>query len=135
MNRLPVFINNLLFCALLLSQFLVACRKDKEARTKGTISGTVSPSGKAIAVQALDQQHFVYDAVFDASGAFKFSALPAGTYTVYVVPSSGFAATAGTTITVTAGHDVNTGTLLLYPSSGPTSLNYLSYDVNGTPGA
>jgi len=132
----------LLFCILWLSLLSTACRKDKEAGIsgkvidKGTISGTISPAGKAIAVQALDTKSFVHSATLDASGAFKFSDLSADTYSISIVPTSGFTArSSGLPVTVTAGHDTQMGALLLYPSSGSNSLNYLSYNVDGNPGA
>ncbi len=105
----------MLFCALLLSLFLVACHKEKETGTKGTMSWTISLVGNAIAVQAFDEQNFAYSATPDANGAFKFYDLSVGTYRVSAVPGSGFNTTAGTSVMATAGHDVNTGTLLLYP--------------------
>lgn len=125
---------------LYLSLLLTACAKDKRTSTKemslnkGTISGTISPVGKAIAVHALSQENISYSAVLEANGTFKFHDLPNGTYSIDIVPAAGFTARSSIPTNVTARHDTNIGTLLVYESSGSNSLNYLSYNVNDNAG-
>jgi hypothetical protein len=82
----------------------------------GTLSGTVSPVDARALVTAVVGTDTVSTAADTANGAFKLMALPAGTYTVQIAPST--AAYQDTTlagVVVVVQQNTPVGTIVLHP--------------------
>ena len=86
--------------------FILSCSKGGEPAVlfTGGIQGTVSPVGAATAVTATVQGGQPVTAVPDArTGAFSFANLPAGTYQLGAVPTTGFYPPTEAAVTVQHG--------------------------------
>ena len=86
--------------------FLLGCSKggDPAAPLMGAVQGTVLPVGAASAVTATAKGEQPVTAVPDArTGAFFFAKLPAGTYQLGAVPTTGFTTPIEEPITVQRG--------------------------------
>ena len=80
----------------------------------GSITGIINPIGASVSITANNTNFATtsYD-----NGVFKFSKLPAGTYTINFTPQTGFLAPANQTITITKGQNVDVGTVTLKATS------------------
>lgn len=84
--------------------------------SSGTLSGTISPATAKALVTAVVGADTVSTAADTTSGAFKLMALPAGTYTVHIVPSiSAYQDTTLTGVSVVAQQNTAVGTITLHP--------------------
>lgn len=83
-------------------------------QSSGTISGTALPAESASAASIVVGMDTVSAYADTASGYFKLMAVPAGTYTLTIVPTTiGYQDMALEAVTVVPGQDTNVGTLLL----------------------
>ena len=104
---------------LLFAVVISACKKGNNLKpapaANGSISGSVSPAkGAALRVTAtttVNGQVVFYnaDAATDENGNYKFSNLPAGTYTLIFSPDPEYAGPSDKTIKVTAGNNTDAG--------------------------
>ena len=88
------------------SLVLSACGDSKKADptpTTGTLNGQITPAAGVTTVTATDAANKTTTTTPNASGAYSFSALAAGTYTVSFTPAAGYAAPANQNVTITAG--------------------------------
>lgn len=95
---------------------LSGCQKDESATpappTTGSLSGTVSPAGSITRVTAQSSTGLSFSATPDATtGAFSFSGLAAGQYTLSFTMASGYKPTASVSTSVVAGQNAALGTV------------------------
>lgn len=84
--------------------------------TNGMISGTIQPVIALPVVYALQNSDTVATAIPNASGYFKFCGLPAGSYTIAIVPSvPNFSALMIPNVSVTFGVATDLGILTIVP--------------------
>ena len=113
--------------------FLLGCSKGGEpaAPLTGIIEGTVLPAGAASAVTATAKGGQPVSAMPDArTGAFSFADLPAGTYQLGAVPTTGYNAPAEVPATVLRG--ATTKAALQLNRDGRIR-GTMTWDRNGTP--
>ena len=82
-----------------------------EEATSGAIKGTVSPVDATPAIYAIAGTDTVGTAFADETGKFLVRGVPAGTYTVSIVPSSGYVTVDKTGVVVTIGNVTNLGAI------------------------
>ncbi len=82
-----------------------------EEATSGAIKGTVTPVDATPAVYAIAGTDTVATAFADAMGKFLLKGIPAGTYTVSLVPGSAYSPVQKTGVAVTLGNVTDLGTI------------------------
>lgn len=83
--------------------------------TAGSISGVVLPPTAGATVYAIAGTDTLTSTSTDALGSFKLSALPAGTYSVWVSPLPAYGDTMIVNVAVSAGTTTNLGNVQLSP--------------------
>jgi len=79
-----------------------------ETALSGSIKGRISPSGVAVSITATSGG-LSYSSVANANGDFVIAGLPAGTYTVSILPASPYAPVTINNVVVTVGSVTNVG--------------------------
>jgi hypothetical protein len=80
-----------------------------EEATSGAITGTVTPVDATPAIYAIVGSDTVGTAFADETGKFLVKGVPAGTYTVSIVPSTGYTTVDKTGVSVTIGNVTDLG--------------------------
>lgn len=97
----------------------------------GTITGQITPATAIIAVTANNvATSTTLTATPNASGAYTFTNVAAGTYTLSFVPATGYAAPAPQSVTV-AGSGTVVATPVTATTSGGGGGNSFAYTING----
>ena len=87
----------------------VSCGSKKDdpvvqpAAQTATLSGQISPAGSIVTVTATDASGKTTTATPGSTGAYSFSGLTPGTYTLTFTPASGYTAPAAASVTLAAG--------------------------------
>ena len=127
-----------MFAATTLTLVLSACGKEETANpspTTGTVTGQLTPATAVITVTATSTTTPATTATATptASGAYTFSTLAPGSYTLSFTPAMGYAAPATQTVAVTAGATVTATPVTVTASlGGPSSGARFTYTLNGT---
>ncbi|MET0394390.1 MAG: hypothetical protein ABW019_14685 [Chitinophagaceae bacterium] len=119
---------------LLLSAIFVACEKRQTEPNPtplkpGAIKGILSPADAAVRLVCTPASGGAAVELENPGGSFKIDNVPAGQYTVSVIPKLGYTAPAGVGVTITGGDTANAGTLILVPNS-PTA-GFLKFNLDG----
>jgi len=85
---------------------VVGCGGTTGAGGTSTVRGTVTPAGEGLAVALMDDGTFVAGALCDASGFYRITQVPAGTYRVVVAAADAEPATVVASLVVPDGETV-----------------------------
>ncbi|MFD1872636.1 carboxypeptidase-like regulatory domain-containing protein [Hymenobacter bucti] len=121
-----------LLMTVLATPLLSGCQKDEPATpTTGNLSSTVSPVGSIIKVTAQNSTGLSFSATPDAAtGAFSFSGLVAGQYTLSFTMASGYKPMASVSTSVVAGQNTALGTVQA-TSDGIVKSGTMSWTTGG----
>ncbi|MDO7851985.1 carboxypeptidase-like regulatory domain-containing protein [Hymenobacter convexus] len=116
---------------------LSSCGDDKKTDptpTTGTVNGQITPANAVTTVTATSSATPATTATAtpNASGAYTFSNLAAGTYTLSFTPATGYATPATQTVTVTAGGTATASAVTVTTTSTGSGSGAFAYTINGT---